>query len=123
MSCYMHHIPGRLRIKSPAIKRNSAAAGELKAMLGAVHGVETVGINPLTGSVLVHYNPKSLHHEYIVGALREKGYFNPSQIVPGSGLSGKALSGAGVIVEKAIVDHLMERIIESSVRSLVALLL
>jgi len=56
MSYYMHNVPGRLRIKSPLLKRNNDAGDELKKALSTIQGVAAVDFNPTTGSLLVNYN-------------------------------------------------------------------
>lgn len=50
-----HHIPGRARIRVPTAKRNPQLlrrVANAAAKMGGAKGVET---NPVTGSVLIHY--------------------------------------------------------------------
>lgn len=51
----VHHIPGRLRIKSPLIKGKPRAAEALRSRIRAIAGVGLVEINPLTGSAVIEY--------------------------------------------------------------------
>lgn len=55
MTIYVHYVPGRLRIKTPALKRAPAAAAAGQARLAALPGVTAVEVNPLTGSALIHF--------------------------------------------------------------------
>ncbi len=56
----VHFIPGRVRFKAERIKRSPAFTSEVQQRLGALAGVQQVEINPLTGSVLVVYDPQVL---------------------------------------------------------------
>ena len=61
----VHHIPGRLRIKLPSAKGKAAMLEHIKRALSPQHGVRRVDVNPMTGSVLVHYEP-DFHNEYLL---------------------------------------------------------
>lgn len=56
----VHHIPCRLRIKSPLIKGDGVVAAALRAHLKAVAGVETIETNPTTGSAIIKYSRYAL---------------------------------------------------------------
>jgi hypothetical protein len=55
-----HAIPGRIRIKLPNVKGNPALAAELERRLAAMYVVQWVEVSPLTGSVLLGYDPHML---------------------------------------------------------------
>lgn len=57
MTHHVHHVPGRLRIRIPGLKRNSEEARVLTKALSGVSGIRSVETNLLTGSLLVHYDP------------------------------------------------------------------
>jgi hypothetical protein len=65
----VHHIPGRLRVRIPRSKRHPHLLHELRDFVSGLGGVERVEINPVTGSVLVHYHPES--QEQIQSLLRQ----------------------------------------------------
>lgn len=81
MSYYIHDVPGRLRVKSPIIKRNKDAADEVERLVGMVDGVHMVDVNLLTGSLLVNYNPKIAKYHDIVNLLQTNGYFDHSKAI------------------------------------------
>jgi copper chaperone CopZ len=81
MSYYIHDVPGRLRVKSPIIKRNQYAANEVERLLETVDGVDMININLLTGSLLVNYNPKITKYHDIVNLLQNEGYFDHSKAI------------------------------------------
>jgi hypothetical protein len=55
----VHHIPGRLRVRLPHARRDPQLLGELGDFIRGVGGVHAVEVNPITGSILVHYHPES----------------------------------------------------------------
>lgn len=73
MSVYVHYVPGRLRIKTPALRRAPAAAAVGQARLAALPGVRAVAVNPLTGSALVHF-AEAGGPEHLWDALRGLGW-------------------------------------------------
>jgi hypothetical protein len=81
MSYYIHDVPGRLRVKSPIIRRNKDAADEAERLVGTVDGVHMVDVNLLTGSLLVNYNPKVTKYRDIVNLLQNNGYFDHSKAI------------------------------------------
>jgi len=53
---YVHLTPGRIRLKVPGLKRNDYLAEKIHNALENIEGIDQVGTNLLTGSVLVHFN-------------------------------------------------------------------
>ncbi|MEM5785744.1 MAG: HMA2 domain-containing protein, partial [Syntrophobacteraceae bacterium] len=61
MSCYLHHVPGRVRIKSPYLKGRPVLAQELEEKVRVLPGIKVVSANALTGSLLVYYDEKRVN--------------------------------------------------------------
>ncbi len=78
----VHHVPGRLRLRLGVIKRNAAAAAQACAILGSLPGVERVSANPVTGSVLIHYNPGVTAPARLGEELRLAGFAVPTATAP-----------------------------------------
>lgn len=53
----VHALPGRIRLKIGQLQQNPALAGELRTQLAGIPGVRLVEVNPVTGSVLVLFEP------------------------------------------------------------------
>lgn len=81
MTYYIHNVPGRLRIKTPAAKNNAYVADTIKDLLHTVSGVDNVAVNQTTGSCLVNYDPVRAKQDDIVNVLTQQGYFDPSKAV------------------------------------------
>jgi hypothetical protein len=54
-----HQTTGRLRIKIPSRKKDQAYLTGLKERLSGCEGIETVDVNPLTGSILINHKVNS----------------------------------------------------------------
>jgi hypothetical protein len=52
-----HAIPGRVRLRFPALKGEPGLSHEVERQLSALPVVRRVEVNPVTGSVLVLYDP------------------------------------------------------------------
>ncbi len=51
-----HHIPGRIRIRVPAGKRNPEFLHQVAQAAEPVPKAKSIETNPVTGSVLIHYD-------------------------------------------------------------------
>ena len=56
----VHAIPGRIRVKVGKVKDNGALAAELQHKLSRIRVVQEAAVSPLTGSVIVTYDPRLL---------------------------------------------------------------
>ena len=70
---YMHSIPGRLRVKIPAIKGNPEKARAIQALLSGVEGLESIRANTITGSIVVKYEQGRFLRERILTVLKKQG--------------------------------------------------
>jgi hypothetical protein len=55
-----HYIPGRIRIRVSKVKGNASLAEDIRQNFSAIAGIHKVEANPLTGSVLVEYDPQMI---------------------------------------------------------------
>lgn len=56
----MHAIPGRVRFKHDSLKGAIGQAGDLRQKLSRIRGISHAETNPVTGSVLIVYDPAYL---------------------------------------------------------------
>lgn len=123
MNHYIHDVPGRLRIKSPIIKKNRDAEYELKKILGRMSGIATVDINLTTGSLLVNYNPKAVKRDDILNLLQRNGYFDASKAVTNDQYIHSAASKAGMAIGKALFGAFIGTFLEDSPLSFLTILI
>ena len=53
---YVHHVPGRLRVRATSVKGNASAALSVRARLSTASGITSSEVNTVTGSILVNYD-------------------------------------------------------------------
>ena len=73
---YVHSLEGRLRIKIPRVKGAAGQAQEVERQLRQSLGVEYVSANPITGNVLILYNPGLTSQDDILSSLKVLGYLS-----------------------------------------------
>jgi copper chaperone CopZ len=67
----VHALPGRVRLKVAALRRNPALAGTIEARLKKVRGIQEVWASPRTGKVLVGFDPQTITQPESLQALSE----------------------------------------------------
>jgi hypothetical protein len=79
-----HHVPGRLRLKLSSIKRNDARARCAEDWLSALDGIRSAYANPLTGSLVVRFDPCITSVDAIFDALKAQGLLDREvgEVVP-----------------------------------------
>jgi hypothetical protein len=105
----VHHLPGRLRLRSAELKGNARAGEEARHRLAAVEGVTSVQANPCTGSLLVEYNTTTLSPDNIIDVLASHGYVSETAEArgePGAGWADRLASAVGNWIIGALADQL-----------------
>ena len=64
-----HELPGRLRLKNPVIHRKGELCQAIERELMSVLGIDYYKTNPLTSTVLVHYDRRQLTRDQIIEIL------------------------------------------------------
>ena len=119
MSYYVHHVPGRVRVRIPAIRRNPYKAIEVENLLD-LEGVDNVEINHLTGSVVVIFNPDVLSAQALLDLLSQHGYFDSCQAITCDDQIQKATSAAATKAGQVFFGWAVGKALESGGFSLLA---
>jgi hypothetical protein len=132
MNHYIHHVPGRMRVKSPFIKGNEKEAARLRNLLVGVEGVLSYEVKSITGSILISYDtaltqaPQILafleKHGYLklTGTLRQRNYIPAQQR---SHPLRELGSSMGKAFGKAVVNIALEKLAERSAMALISAIL
>lgn len=117
MAYYVHHVPGRLRVKTLALKKNVSRARQVKCYLDEMHGVLNAKISILTGSIVIKYDTCVVNSATILSSLRDQGYIQNTPSIT----ANQAVYGAHPA--QKVADTLMAKLIETAVeRSAIALI-
>ncbi len=129
---YLHHVPGRLRVRSAKVKRDAARAAELERWLRSIPGVTGVFLSVLTGSVLIHYDVRIADGGGLVTLLRDEGWIGapaPRPARPGRPAGSAAFrhllppKKVQRLLAEAILKAVAEAAIERSVLAIAAAIL
>ena len=123
MSYYVHNIPGRLRVKTPIVKGDPDTAEDIRKILETVVGIDSTAVRPLTGSVIINYDSKTVDSATILDILRRKGYFDASKVQTKDDYMETAITKAGGIIGKALFGFFLEKAFEGSALSLLSVLI
>jgi hypothetical protein len=118
MACYVHHVPGRLRVKTLAFKRNESGARQIKYYLEGMRGVLDAEINILTGSIVVKYDVCLVSSTTILNILRDQGYIQNSHCLTANQAAHRTHRAQKIA--DTLVAKLIETVVERSAIALIA---
>ncbi len=123
MNCYVHNVPGRLRIKNSLFKNSAVHYEVQKSLVNMGHGIGTAEFNSTTGSLLIHYNQAEIRHQDILSALERAGFYHPEKSVTNNQVIHQATAKAFNIVTKAVTGAFIETALQGTGLSFLAILL
>ena len=111
---YVHHVPGRLRVRVPQVKRSPKESRRVQDHLKDLMGVENVSVNPITGSVLVTYDQNRIDSSEILGHLRDQGHIEEIHRSSNSDNLSIPYSDAQKFIGRAIIGWAVGKALEQS---------
>jgi hypothetical protein len=120
---YYHEVPGRLRFKNPALKGKQVLCNKIEDSLACIAGVQSVTASVVTGSVIIHYDPKVVSSGQMIDIVSEQGYFDRQNAVTSDQYMNHSFEKIGQVLGKAVFGAMVEKTFEGSALSLVAALL
>ncbi len=118
-SPYLHTLDGRIRIKLAAVKGSAAVALAVEAELRRCPGVVEVKANPVTGNVLLLYDPGRIEQAALLQLLQP---FNTAPLASGSRAAARQVPQRPTAAER-LAETVMTTVIEAAMRQLVAALI
>jgi copper chaperone CopZ len=120
ISPYIHALNGRLRIKVAEVKGSPIKALEVEGQLRRIDGIDHVRANPITGNVLVLYDPARIGQYEILGALQRLGYLRENSSVQTAARSHpRAFEGVGETLARTLMHTTMELAVQRLVSALI----
>lgn len=123
MSYYVHHTPGRLRVKIPLVKGNQERAKEVREILKELDGVNFIEINTVTGSVVVKYDRNVLNADDLLNYYKKYNLLDKTRATKAGRAVDISVSNASQAVGKALFGWAMGRMLEGSGLSILAALI
>ena len=115
-----HLVPGRLRVKLDAIKRNPGQSRLVQGELLKLAGVRDACVNTLTGSVVVRFDPAVASVSRIVEALRTAGPLD-ARAVPATVTRVSRPAKLGALAD-VVLDKALEKLLERCAIAVIAAL-
>lgn len=114
MSCYVHNVPGRLRIRASSLKHHHQDAFTLCKKLEKADGIDKTEFNPKAGSLIIYYDVQQLGAEDILYQLHK------TDLLKGCPTSTHhhSASRMGTMLGSALFGTLVKKSIETSVLSI-----
>lgn len=123
MSHYVHHVPGRLRVKSPLLKRQDRLAEEVRNHVSRLEGVTEVEVSTLTGSAVVRYDSRRVDSRALLDSLRDLGLMHHGAVLYPAPADATGPLVAGSPFTHRIADTLFNKLVETAIeRSAMALI-
>ncbi len=123
MGHYIHHVPGRLRIRTPKLKRDDRRAKAAEQLLQSIDGVRSVRANAVTGSITLMYERDTVDSATILRALALHGYYEPDTVRHADGQLHDMAARTGGKLSKALFGFVVEKAFERSAVALIGALL
>jgi hypothetical protein len=126
MSHYIHHVPGRLRIKTLRLKRNEVLASSVCKLLAGTPGVLDCEVKTVTGSVIISYDGSQTDRERLLWLLKSHDVITEIVKIDEGGKAGPVSKTASAVIEgagKAAFGFLVEKAVERSAVALIGAIL
>lgn len=123
MGHYIHHVPGRLRIRTPKLRRDDARARAAEQLLQSIEGVCSVRANTVTGSITLMYERDMVSPAVILRALEQQGYYDPEMVRQADTHLHDMAARTGDKLGKALFGLVVEKAFERSAVALIGALL
>ncbi len=120
MNYYVHDVPGRLRIKTPMVKRSRPSAICLEGLMKQLRGINSTVVNTTTGSVVILYDREIISSDVILNTLENEGLFDSSKAGSCDQYINEVASKAGQVLGKILFGAFVEKAFEGSALSYVA---
>ena len=99
--CIVSFVDGRVRLRHDALK-NPEFAAVAESAAGGLDGVTGVRVNPVTGSLLVFYDPEKLSREHLAALAEQWSAFLPEENVSQNGRSPECGCVSALLGKKAV---------------------
>jgi hypothetical protein len=109
MKSYLHQIPGRLRIKTPVLKRAPWMASDVLSLFSHVRGVTSCSVNTVTGSVVVNYRGDMISPQSILRLLDKEGFVDMRNVVSVNVNDNATYSRLSIEASKIILGLVLDR--------------
>ena len=109
MTYYIHNIPGRLRVKTPVLKKNLEQMKNVQKLFKSMEGIEGIEFNSITGSVVIFFDSNLISSETILNIFMQEGYVDLVKTITNDQYIHKIVTGSGKIISQSVLGALLDR--------------
>ena len=106
----VHHVPGRLRLRSFAFKNNAAAFEPIRRQLAEIQGLISCAWNPCTGSIVLKYDRASIFPTEIIKVISAYGLTVTDRTEPAKRGASRRLHDIVSAITRFLLKALAERL-------------
>lgn len=124
MAAHFHSVPGRLRVHVPRVKGNVIAAREIETSISRLQGVARVESRELTGSVVVHYDPRAVDTSALLAEIGITA--QPTRVLVKTSAAANTTSLPAKVtgkIARAVVWYIIEKAAERAIPLVIAAIL
>ncbi len=114
MTCFIHHIPGRLRVKIPARKHQDSQTDKIGGSFSGMQGINKVSVNPLTGSIVIYYDPAIFSVTQLLNILQYNEVIGLNQSIVFEKPISEQSTQMGFVIGKAVFSWAVGKVLERS---------
>ena len=114
MGYYVHHVPGRLRVRIPQLKQYPRRIEKVRKAFACIGGIDCIEHKRTTGSVVVHYDPELMDDSRILNILSYNGLFDEALRVSSVEESRKTGERAGDAVGRIAFSWALGRVLDAN---------
>lgn len=123
MQHYIHHVPGRVRMKNPLFKNNPELLRDVEGCFKGTEGITKIQLNGVTGSVVILYDPQVMPSQHMAEMLNDCRHIDASKAVSLDHHMKSSLNQAGRYVGKVGLSLFMDRALAGSGLSFITALI
>jgi hypothetical protein len=114
MTCSVHHVVGRLRVKIAGLKHQEHKAEKIRNLFCGLYGVDKISVNTLTGSIVINYDPVVFTVDQLLNILKYNKVVDSKQPVVFEKPVSKRSTQMGMALGKAVFSWAVGRALERS---------
>jgi len=114
MICFVHHVPGRLRVKIAGLKHQERQAEKIRNLFRGLYGIDKISVNTLTGSVVLYHDPSVFSTDQLLNILKYNNVIHSNQRIVFEEPVSEHSTKMGMALGKAVFSWAVGKALERS---------
>jgi hypothetical protein len=114
MTCFVHHVPGRVRFKIAGLKHQEHQAKKIRNLFSGLYGISKISINTLTGSIVLHYDSSLFSVDQLLNILKYNNVIDSNRPIVFEKPVSERSTQMGMALGKAVFSWAVGKALERS---------